>query len=97
MKNINLIKSQLDLIKTGKKEAILLVNYNNLGDLICDTPSLRNLRREYPNQEIVFLVRNPACVDLMTNCPYVDKVIEMFNKTKNNREFIEMVKKYKFF
>jgi transcription termination factor Rho len=27
----------------------------------------------------------------------VDKVIEMFNKTKNNREFIEMVKKYKFF
>ena len=27
----------------------------------------------------------------------VDKVIEMFNKTKNNREFVEMVKKYKFF
>jgi transcription termination factor Rho len=27
----------------------------------------------------------------------VDKVIEMFNKTKNNHEFIEMVKKYKFF
>ena len=27
----------------------------------------------------------------------VDKVVEMFNKTKNNREFIETVKKYKFF
>ena len=27
----------------------------------------------------------------------VDKVVDMFNKTKNNREFIEMVKKMKFF
>ena len=27
----------------------------------------------------------------------VDKVVDMFNKTKNNREFIEMVKKIKFF
>ena len=27
----------------------------------------------------------------------VDKVVDMFNKTKNNKEFIEMVKKIKFF
>ena len=27
----------------------------------------------------------------------VDKVVDMFNKTKNNREFIDMVKKIKFF
>ena len=27
----------------------------------------------------------------------VDKVVDMFNKTKNNREFVEMVKKIKFF
>lgn len=27
----------------------------------------------------------------------VDKVVEMFNKTKNNHEFVETVKKYKFF
>ena len=27
----------------------------------------------------------------------VDKVVDMFNKTKNNREFIEMVRKIKFF
>ena len=27
----------------------------------------------------------------------VDKVIDLFNKTKNNREFVEMVKKTKFF
>ena len=27
----------------------------------------------------------------------VDKVVDLFNKTKNNREFIEMVKKIKFF
>lgn len=27
----------------------------------------------------------------------VDKVIDLFNKTKNNREFVEMVKKIKFF
>lgn len=27
----------------------------------------------------------------------VDKVVDMFNKTKNNREFVEMAKKFKFF
>ena len=27
----------------------------------------------------------------------VDKVIDLFNKTRNNREFVEMVKKIKFF
>ena len=27
----------------------------------------------------------------------VDKVVDMFNKTKNNSEFVEMVKKIKFF
>ena len=27
----------------------------------------------------------------------VDKVVDMFNKTKNNREFVEMAKKIKFF
>lgn len=95
MENINLIKSQLNEVQSGDKEAILLVNYNNLGDLICDTPSLRNLRREYPDQEIVFLVRNPACVDLMTKCPYVDTVIEMPHSRDDYDKYYEFCKDLK--
>lgn len=100
MKNINLIKNRLNKVKMGNKEAILLINYNNLGDLICDTPSLRNLRREYQDQEIVFLVRNSASVDLMTKCPYVDTVIEMPHSKDDYDKYYEFCKdlksRYKF-
>ena len=59
--------------------------------MICDTPSLRNLRREYPDQEIVFLVRNHACVDLMSKSPYVDRVIEMPHSRDDYDKYYEFL------
>ncbi len=78
MDEIELVRNKIASINSIKKEdAILLLNYNNLGDIICDTPSLRNLRRNYNNYKIIFLVRNQACVELLRKCPYIDKAIEM--------------------
>jgi len=78
MNEIELIREKINSINSIKNEdAILLINYNNLGDLICDTPSLRNIRKSYPKDKIILLVRNQTCINLMNNCPYVDQVLEM--------------------
>ncbi len=99
MYEIELIKERLKFINSGNVDAILLINYNNLGDLICDTPSLRNIRKKYTKEKIVLLVRNKVCIDLMKNCPYVDKVIEMPH-SKDDIEvyynFCIKLKKYNF-
>ncbi len=100
MDEIDYIRNKLKSINSTKKEdAILLINYNNLGDIICDTPSLRNLRKSYPKYKIIFLVRNQACIELMKKCPYVDKTIEMPHSRDSldiYYEFCKKLKKYNF-
>ena len=86
-------------IRKNKKKYILLINYNNLGDLVCDTPSLRNIRNKYLNHKIILLVRNKSCVEFMRLCPYVDSVIEMPHSKepfKNYKKFANLFLKYRF-
>lgn len=86
-------------VKKENEKYILLSNYNNLGDLVCDTPSLRNIRKSYPNHKIIMLVRNVACVEFMKPCTYVDKVIEMPHSKdhfNNYKQFANKFLKYNF-
>ncbi|MGM9877073.1 MAG: glycosyltransferase family 9 protein [Bacilli bacterium] len=99
MNEIELIKNKLDKINSKNKEdAILLINFNNLGDIICDTPSLRNIRKSY-KEKIIFLVRNQSCIELLKNCPYIDEAIEMPHSRDDISifyEFCKQLKKYNF-
>lgn len=95
MDEIDLIKEKLKLIESGYEESILLINYNNLGDLICDTPSIRNIRKRYQKEKIILLVRNQCCVELMNNCPYIDEVIEMPHSKDSLEVYYEFCKKLK--
>ena len=98
MNDIELIKKKLDSINSIKKEnAILLINYNNLGDIICDTPSLRNIRKAYKDYKIIFLVRNQMCIDLLKECPYIDEAIEMPHSKDDINMYYDFCKKLKIY
>lgn len=86
-------------LRKNDEEYILLINFNNLGDLVCDTPSLRNIRREYKSARIIMLVRNQSCIEFMKLCPYIDEVIEMPHSKDSLKEyarFAESLRKYNF-
>lgn len=99
MNEVEEVKNILSNFKASTHNAILLINYNNLGDLICDTPSLRNIRKNYKDKKIVMLVRNEACIELMKNCPYVDELIQIPHSRDTidiYYEFCKRLKKYSF-
>lgn len=79
--------------KKEKKKTILLINFNNLGDIICDTPSLRNIRKAYQEERVIFLVRNQGCIELMKKCPYIDAVIEMPHSRDSLKEYLAFCRK----
>ena len=74
--------------KKKQQKAILLINYNNLGDLVCDSASIRNVRQSFPAHKIIMFVKNQSCVDFMKNYPYIDEIYEMpHSKDKINIVF----------
>lgn len=79
--------------KKEKNKTILLINYNNLGDIICDTPSLRNIRKAYQEERVILLVRNQGCIELMKKCPYIDMAIEMPHSRDSLKEYFSFCKK----
>ena len=86
-------------VKKDKQKCILLINFNNLGDLVCDTPSIRNIRKLYKNHKIIMLVRNESCKQFMQLYPYVDEIVEMPHSHEPLKQFAKFAfafLKYKF-
>ncbi len=53
---------------------ILIIRVDHIGDVITTIPSLRVLRKSFPNAKISVLVRS-LTKDLLMNCPYIDELI----------------------
>jgi len=53
---------------------ILIIKLDHLGDLLLSTPSLKLLRRAYPDAHISMVV-GPWGEKLMKDCPFLDRVI----------------------
>jgi ADP-heptose:LPS heptosyltransferase len=65
-------------------QRILIVRNDNLGDLLCTTPTFRALRRRYPLAHIAVLV--PAhCRPLLRDNPDVDEVISYIKAKHRTR------------
>ncbi len=56
------------------RKRILVIKLSALGDVILSIPSLRSLRRKYPNAWISVLVGRKSR-QIIRNCPYADDVI----------------------
>lgn len=65
--------------KTIKK--FLLIRRDNIGDLICTTPAIHELRRKFPQAKIAVLV-NSYNADVVTNNPDIDEIY-VYEKAKH--------------
>ena len=64
----------LDKGRTPQPRHVLVVQLADLGDVILTSPFLRELRRFLPRAKIVLAVQ-PAMVDVLRHCPYVDELV----------------------
>ncbi|MDR0920443.1 MAG: glycosyltransferase family 9 protein [Oscillospiraceae bacterium] len=87
LKAIFFIISKFHVVGTKRTKGILVLSYFNLGDLICDTPSLRALRVKYIDYKIICLVRSVPHKELMDKCPYIDEAIIIYSEKKNSLLF----------
>ncbi len=53
---------------------VVVIRFDEIGDLILTLPFLRELRRSLPKARIALVIR-PALVNLVELCPYVDSVV----------------------
>jgi ADP-heptose:LPS heptosyltransferase len=71
------VKSEL------KKEEVkrILVPSGRIGDMVCETPFLKALHKEFPKAEIdVYL--DEVVAPLFKNCPYINVILNKRNKNK---------------
>ena len=89
-----------------KIENVLIVRLDALGDLVCSTALIREVRFNCPHANIV-MVTNNKNINLLKNCPYIDDLIGYESQTDGDlysafgkikrieervREFIELKK-----
>ena len=67
-------------LKSGYSK-ILFIRRDNIGDLVCTTPSIRAVREKYPDAKIGILV-NTYNADAVSNNPDIDKVY-IYEKAKH--------------
>ncbi len=71
---------------------ILVVKPRAIGDVLLSTPVLPNLREEFPDARIDFLVEKFAA-GVLTGNPYVDETISYDTKTQTSLSIIRRVRK----
>ncbi len=71
------------MLKSSKKEKILVIRYRFIGDTLLTVPFLRNLRRAKPDAQIDMLVA-PVSGEIIEKCPYVDNFL-YFDTTRKHR------------
>ncbi|MAF79077.1 MAG: hypothetical protein CME63_13235 [Halobacteriovoraceae bacterium] len=82
---INLFLPERSLeIKEQTVKDIVVANLDSLGDSIWVTPVFKELRERYPNAKIT-LVCNRICLDIFSNNPYIDEIIDINPTTFYNR------------
>lgn len=69
-----------------KKIKILLIHLCAIGDFVTTTAAIREIRRIYPNSEVMILC-SPIISDLVQYCPYVDKIATVPVPPPADRDF----------
>lgn len=63
-----------------KKKKILVIKLGAFGDIVLITPALRALRQHFPEAQIEVVVKKEY-KDVLQNCPYLDNLIILKNKS----------------
>lgn len=70
--------------ETLKSHRILLIKLGAIGDVVLVTPSLKAIRKRFPESHITLLVGRDS-FELIQNCPYVDDLIVYDPSRKDRR------------
>jgi lipopolysaccharide heptosyltransferase II len=86
-----------ELLKTVN---ILVIKMSSLGDVILVTPSLKALRKKFPQARIVCLVGEESRI-ILQRCPYLDELIVIDIKSRERSwwalwQFARKLRKYRF-
>lgn len=73
LEKIQAYRIETSITEHEKKENILIVRMDGIGDMVLMTPFFRELRRNYPSANIT-LVTSPVAFELFEYCPYLDEV-----------------------
>ena len=74
---------------------IVLTRLQNIGDMLTFIPALRTLRQALPQAKITVLAKHKGGLEVLKNCPYLDKVVvapksgAIFDKFRMRRELLE--------
>ena len=76
-KNGLIIEAPKDKKERTKSEIknVLIVRLDVLGDLVCSTALIREIRRNCSKANIVMIANNNN-IDLLKNCPYIDELVQ---------------------
>jgi len=74
-------RQHVDKAESFVPSKILFIRRDNIGDLVCTTPSIRAVREKYPDAKVGVLV-NTYNADIVSNNPDVDKVY-IYEKAKH--------------
>ena len=59
---------------------ILIIKHGSLGDLIQANGAMKDIKESFPNDKVLF--NNPPYVNFMSNCPYINGVL---NRQKTSK------------
>lgn len=68
-------------------QSLLVIRLDAIGDVVCTTAFIRELRRNYPRAEFTVVVRKET-YPLLKDCPYIDNLIS-YEGFPSKGEFIE--------
>ncbi len=67
-------RKTIPTFKRSTMKRVLVIRPDEIGDVVMNTPFLRELRHNLPDAEITLLVK-PVAYNLMELCPYVNEVL----------------------
>lgn len=74
LETIQAYRIETSFTENEKKENILIVRMDGIGDMVLMTPFLRELRRNRPSANIT-MITSPVAFELFEFCPYIDEVL----------------------
>lgn len=70
-----------------KEKSILVLRTGAIGDMVCTTPFLRELRKCYPDYHIA-IVCQPSTKNMLEACPYIDEIM-IYDRTGRKHRFLK--------
>lgn len=91
--SMSILKAIVGIIPKSKKKNIniLVLSYFNLGDVICDVPSIRAIRKQWPGAKIHVLMRRLSGVEMISKCPYVDSAEVITSDLDDWKKYIKQL------